>query len=37
MKRPSTDRYGDSDRKRPTATDRRFEAPPPPRFDSSIR
>lgn len=37
MKRPSTDRYGDSDRKRAPASDRRFEAPPPPRFDSSIR
>lgn len=34
IKRPSDDRYDDSDRKRST-TDRRFEAPPPPRFDSS--
>lgn len=31
-----TDRYGELDRKR-SATDRRFEAPPPPRFDNFDR
>ncbi|XP_063696718.1 SAFB-like transcription modulator [Culicoides brevitarsis] len=35
IKRPSDDRYDEIDRKRST-TDRRFEAPPPPRFDSAI-
>lgn len=35
IKRPSDDRYDEIDRKR-TTTDRRFEAPPPPRFDSAI-
>lgn len=36
IKRPSEhDRYADVDRKRP-ANDRRFEPPPPPRFDTSI-
>lgn len=41
MKRPAPattepDRYADLDRKRSTS-DRRFEPPPPPRFDTSIR
>lgn len=31
-----TDRYGDVDRKR-SAPERRFEPPPPPRFDTAIR
>lgn len=36
IKRPAEhDRYSDSDRKR-SASDRRFEPPPPPRFDTSI-
>ncbi|XP_055377869.1 SAFB-like transcription modulator [Condylostylus longicornis] len=35
VKRTSDDRYGEIDRKRST-NDRRFEAPPPPRFDSSL-
>lgn len=35
IKRPSDDRYEEIERKR-TTTDRRFEAPPPPRFDSAI-
>ncbi|KAG4079664.1 hypothetical protein HA402_010444 [Bradysia odoriphaga] len=36
IKRPAEhDRYADSDRKR-SASDRRFEPPPPPRFDTSI-
>lgn len=35
IKRPSDDRYDDSDRKR-TSNDRRFEAPPAPRFDSTM-
>lgn len=36
IKRPAEhDRYADSDRKRSTS-DRRFEPPPPPRFDTSI-
>lgn len=35
IKRPSDDRYDEIDRKRAT-TDRRFEAPPPPRFDGAI-
>lgn len=33
---PEPDRYSDIDRKRP-ATERRFEPPPPPRFDTAIR
>lgn len=38
MKRPTTDndRYNEIDRKRST-NDRRFEPPPPPRFDTAIR
>ncbi|CAO1410556.1 unnamed protein product [Diamesa tonsa] len=37
IKRPiSSDRHYDSDRKRSATDSRRFEAPPPPRFDSSI-
>jgi len=35
VKRNSDDRYGEVDRKR-SANDRRFEAPPPPRFDSTL-
>uniref|UniRef100_A0A336MU32 CSON006884 protein n=1 Tax=Culicoides sonorensis TaxID=179676 RepID=A0A336MU32_CULSO len=35
IKRPADDRYEEIDRKRSTS-DRRFEAPPPPRFDSTI-
>lgn len=31
-----TDRYGEIDRKR-SANERRFEPPPPPRFDTAIR
>lgn len=37
IKRPAEhDRYPEVERKRPTAADRRFEPPPPPRFDTSI-
>lgn len=38
MKRPAAepDRYNEIDRKR-TSNDRRFEPPPPPRFDTAIR
>lgn len=38
IKRPIEERFEDIDRKRSvTDRERRFEAPPPPRFDSSIR
>lgn len=38
LKRPSTDRrdFDEAERKRPVAPERRFEAPPPPRFETSI-
>lgn len=38
MKRPpaETDRYNEVERKR-SSNDRRFEPPPPPRFDTAIR